>query len=250
LVLLILAVILSSIFILWRWGKEQQWTAEAKDGISPAQLLQLSRVPSSAQGEGSANAGQERSRLTLQPAFGGGEISTASGVGIFFGKVDGAANDATPKGFTQFIRKLKARPDVVIFFFHTRDSSHREYVMDPSTGRQMAGVLMRTWTSARMAAASPEWGPARGRTGPGTSPQATTVVVMREVGHMDSLLRLRMLVSRRPPMKSVLKAASRLKKTESAADASPARGNKARRWEINMVCVAKGLWTLNVGGPI
>ncbi len=36
---LVLAFILSSIFILWRWGKEQQWAAEASDRIPASQLL-------------------------------------------------------------------------------------------------------------------------------------------------------------------------------------------------------------------
>src|SRR5277367_496202 len=35
---LMLALILSSIFILWRFGKEQQWTAEAEDRF-PASAL-------------------------------------------------------------------------------------------------------------------------------------------------------------------------------------------------------------------
>jgi KUP system potassium uptake protein len=104
---LVLALILSSIFILWRWGKEQQWSAEASDRIRPSQLFELSPSTPS---------------LRLQPAFGGGDVSTASGVGIFFDKIDGSSDDAIPKVFAQFIRKFKSRPEVVIFF-HMRPLS-------------------------------------------------------------------------------------------------------------------------------
>lgn len=36
---LMLAFILSSIFILWRFGKEQQWKAERTDRFQPSQLM-------------------------------------------------------------------------------------------------------------------------------------------------------------------------------------------------------------------
>ena len=115
---LVLAIVLSSIFILWRWGKEQQWAAESEDRITPAQFLQLSRTPPTSVSHGQ---NQERPKLTLSPAFGGGNISTASGLGIFFDKVGGGGN-AIPKVLVQFIRKFKARPDVVVFF-HMRPLS-------------------------------------------------------------------------------------------------------------------------------
>ncbi|OCK75662.1 potassium transporter [Lepidopterella palustris CBS 459.81] len=115
---LVLALILSSIFILWRWGKEQQWAAEAKDNVTPSQLLQLSPTSSIRNGEiDSQNAPQ----LTLTSAFGGGTLSTAAGLGIFFDKVGGGSN-TIPKVFTQFLRKFKARPDVIVFF-HMRPLS-------------------------------------------------------------------------------------------------------------------------------
>lgn len=115
---LVLAVILSSIFILWRWGKEQQWAAEANDRVVPSQLLRLSR--SSLIGNGDSDGGTPP-QLTLTPAFGGGNISTASGLGIFFDKVGGEDN-IIPKVFTQFLRKFKARPQVIVFF-HMRPLS-------------------------------------------------------------------------------------------------------------------------------
>ncbi|KAK0615272.1 potassium transporter-domain-containing protein [Bombardia bombarda] len=98
----LLAVILSSIFILWRFGKEQQWKAEAADHIQPSHFL----------------ATDSLGDLVLTPAYGGKKISDASGVGIFFDKV----GDKVPIVFTQFMRKFKARPTVIIFF-HMRPLS-------------------------------------------------------------------------------------------------------------------------------
>lgn len=99
---LMLAVILSSVFVLWRFGKEQQWKAEAEDRVEMAQLL--SKDPS---GE-----------VVLTSSFGGGKISEAAGLGIFFDKV----GTNVPIVFTQFVRKLKSRPAVTIFF-HMRPLS-------------------------------------------------------------------------------------------------------------------------------
>ncbi|KAH6896769.1 potassium transporter-domain-containing protein [Thelonectria olida] len=114
---LILAFILSSIFILWRWGKEQQWTAEGQDRIMTHHLLQLSRRSSTQ----STDNGKTGPKLILTSTFGGGTVSTADGLGIFFDKI-GASGDMIPKVFTQFIRKFKSRPEVIVFF-HMRPLS-------------------------------------------------------------------------------------------------------------------------------
>jgi KUP system potassium uptake protein len=123
---LVLAFILSSIFILWRWGKEQQWAAEAKDNVTPSQLLQLSPPTSSSTSRNkekinSQNPPPQQLALTLTPTFGGGAVSTAAGLGIFFDKVGGGSN-TIPKVFTQFLCKFKARPEVIVFF-HMRPLS-------------------------------------------------------------------------------------------------------------------------------
>ena len=60
---LALAVVLSSIFILWRFGKEQQWKAEAEDRFLPSHLLTKNR-----DGE-----------LHLTSTFGGGAVSKING---------------------------------------------------------------------------------------------------------------------------------------------------------------------------
>ncbi|KAH7136441.1 potassium transporter-domain-containing protein [Dactylonectria macrodidyma] len=112
---LVLSFTLSTIFILWRWGKEQQWKAEERDMVDPSDLLMMSRNDSISTDNDSPV------RLRLQPEFGGGPITGASGLGIFFDKV-GGSGDHIPKVFTQFVRKFQTRPQVIVFF-HMRSLS-------------------------------------------------------------------------------------------------------------------------------
>lgn len=60
---LLLAFILSSIFILWRFGKEQQWDAEKTDRFQPSQLITKNA-------DGTAKLTEE---------FGGAKITNISG---------------------------------------------------------------------------------------------------------------------------------------------------------------------------
>lgn len=94
---LALAFVLSSLFILWRFGKENQWRAEAEDRIQPSRLVMKSA---------------DGSRLELTSAFGGGEISKIKGFAVFFDKI----GDMTPTVFIQFLSKFAATPEVVVFF--------------------------------------------------------------------------------------------------------------------------------------
>ena len=107
-----LALILSSVFVLWRFGKENQWHAEAEDRVPPSHLL---TEAISAQGEES-NA----SELQLTPALGGALVSRLHGVGIFFDKT-GSPN-ATPAVFVHFLQKFQATTSIVVFF-HIRPLS-------------------------------------------------------------------------------------------------------------------------------
>ncbi|KAF4973878.1 hypothetical protein FZEAL_9167 [Fusarium zealandicum] len=121
---LVLSFILSTIFILWRWGKEQQWKAEMTDMVDPSDLLLSSRSTSrnNSIARGVAGNSSARSvRLRLSPEFGGGSITPAPGLGIFFDKV-GGSGDHIPKVFTQFVRKFQTRPQVIVFF-HMRPLS-------------------------------------------------------------------------------------------------------------------------------
>ncbi|CAG8949569.1 hypothetical protein HYFRA_00007802 [Hymenoscyphus fraxineus] len=93
---LILSAILTGILILWRFGKEQQWEAEASDRFPTSHLVRAN----------------ENGYLRLTDAFGGETLSTIKGLGIFFDK----AGETTPLVFSQFLGKLVAAPDVMVFF--------------------------------------------------------------------------------------------------------------------------------------
>ena len=60
---LALAAVLSSGFILWRFGKEQQWHAEAGDHFQPSHLV----------------IKNEKGELQLSPRFGGGLLTNIKG---------------------------------------------------------------------------------------------------------------------------------------------------------------------------
>ncbi|KAK5464582.1 hypothetical protein LTS15_001144 [Exophiala xenobiotica] len=91
-----LAFILASIFLLWRFGKEQQWFAEAEDRFPTSHFVQIGRD----------------NQLQLSKRFDSDRLSTIKGLGIFFDK----AGETTPIIFSQFAIKLTAVPEVMIFF--------------------------------------------------------------------------------------------------------------------------------------
>ncbi|KAK6601262.1 potassium uptake protein [Botrytis cinerea] len=95
---LLLAFILSCIFVLWRYGKEQQWTSEAQDRIRPSEFITTE-----------LHSGTPTSWLTA--AYGSHPITTVPSVGIFFDKI----GDQLPIVFTQFVRKFCATPEIIIF---------------------------------------------------------------------------------------------------------------------------------------
>lgn len=100
---LALAIILAASFVLWRFGKEQQWRAEASDRFPPSHMLQT------------LDSTSEFSRqLKLLPAFGGREITRIDGFGVFFDKA--GAPSTTPAAFVHFLQKFHAASDVVVFF--------------------------------------------------------------------------------------------------------------------------------------
>ena len=116
---LALAIVLSSIFILWRFGKENQWRAESSDRINPSRIL-------TAHGDTSATVDQNKieplhpGRLRLTALFGGAEISPIRGMGIFFDKT--GSTNSTPTVFVHFLQKFQAAPAVIVFF-HIRPLS-------------------------------------------------------------------------------------------------------------------------------
>ncbi|XP_044721491.1 potassium transporter [Hirsutella rhossiliensis] len=93
---LLLSAILAGSFLLWRFGKENQWRAEAEDRFPPKNLVTKT----------------EDGSLALTPRWGGIPISTVGGFGIFFDKT----GVLTPSVFTHFISKLGTVPNVSVFF--------------------------------------------------------------------------------------------------------------------------------------
>lgn len=93
---ILLASLLASIFILWRFGKEQQWQAEAGDRFPTTHFVRT----------------RADGQLQLTPLFGEEFVGSMQGFGIFFDK----AGETTPIVFNQFIRKLVSAPSVIIFF--------------------------------------------------------------------------------------------------------------------------------------
>lgn len=111
---LILAILLSSIFVLWRFGKENQWQAEASDRLAPSSII--TRLSADRQASGDDSSGG----LRFTPAFGSAAISTINGMGIFFDK--GGFPNTMPTVFIHFLQKFQAAPGVVVFF-HIRPLS-------------------------------------------------------------------------------------------------------------------------------
>src|ERR1700733_16177449 len=68
-VTLMIAGVITGIFVLWRYGKEEQWKAEAADKIPLSQVVHFM----------SDTQDHSSPRLQLAPALGGGPISTNSG---------------------------------------------------------------------------------------------------------------------------------------------------------------------------
>lgn len=91
-----IAIIMAMLFLLWRFGKEQQWFAEAEDRFPTSHFVQ-------ADTEGD---------LRLAPRFGGSSLSVIKGFGIFFDK----AGETAPIVFSNFALKLNALPEVMVFF--------------------------------------------------------------------------------------------------------------------------------------
>jgi KUP system potassium uptake protein len=135
---LLLAFILSTIFILWRYGKEQQWKAERSDRFQPSQLIKKN----------------ENGQVILTAAFGGAKITEISGkcekllgfdltiqvtnieiigIGIFFDK----SGDLVPIVYANFVRKFEASPAVSIFF-------HMRHLPTPSIPEAQRYIISRT----------------------------------------------------------------------------------------------------------
>lgn len=96
-VTLMIAVALTLLFVLWRYGKERQWKAENSDNVPLTQTTTL-----------------KQGQLALQSKFGDSTIVPINGLGIFFDKA--GLSSTTPPVFLHFLQKFGAAPDVSVFF--------------------------------------------------------------------------------------------------------------------------------------
>ncbi|KAI9712807.1 MAG: hypothetical protein M1820_001429 [Bogoriella megaspora] len=92
-----LAAVLASILLLWRFGKEQQWRAEAEDRFPTSHIVTVD---------------PEDGQMHLTDRYSGSFLTSNRGLGIFFDK----AGETTPTVFSQFVLKLTAIPEVIVFF--------------------------------------------------------------------------------------------------------------------------------------
>lgn len=91
-----LAAVLASLLLLWRFGKEQQWRAEAEDRFPTTHYVTTN----------------DQGRLALTRRYDDVPLTTTQGFGIFFDK----AGETTPIVFSQFLLKLTSMPEVMVFF--------------------------------------------------------------------------------------------------------------------------------------
>jgi len=103
-----LAILLSSIFVLWRYGKEKQWAAEESG------LLRLS----------SFIRKNEKGIYCLPTSMGGRELNPIKGIAIFFDK----SGEGVPPVFQEFVRKFEALPAIQVLL-HLRGLT-RPYASD------------------------------------------------------------------------------------------------------------------------
>lgn len=111
---LALAVLLSSIFILWRYGKENQWRAEANHRLPLRRLFASNVMDDTSRSSTNDN---DRMNIRLAVDLGSASISPIKGMGIFFDKTGNQSD--TPMVFIQFMQKFQATPAVAVFFSHS-----------------------------------------------------------------------------------------------------------------------------------
>ncbi|KAL8371537.1 hypothetical protein RB595_001364 [Gaeumannomyces hyphopodioides] len=219
---IVLAVTLSSVFVVWRYGKEAQWTAEAAEPLTAPSILKFS-ADEDGDGDGDgdddddedSSSQQQRQQPQGGPdgrrrrrrrgevtgaepqataaelghvvrlrTVGATPVSTVPGLGIFFDKVGNPAQ--LPHSFTHFVRKFAARPSVIVFF-------HMRALHVPAVPARDRFVVSRfeSWTDADLDADGKGGGGGGGgggaAWGPSLLPDAY-VVVLRH-GYAEDVLR-------------------------------------------------------------
>ncbi|ODH49368.1 potassium uptake protein [Paracoccidioides brasiliensis] len=124
---LVLSAVLAFLFLLWRFGKEQQWLAESQDRYPTSHFV---KITTSGLGNSQAQTQQQQQppsqiQVHLTDRFGSAPVSITRGLGIFFDK----AGETTPIVFSQFVLKLTAMPEVTVFF-HLRPLEKPSVALD------------------------------------------------------------------------------------------------------------------------
>jgi KUP system potassium uptake protein len=105
---LLLALILSSVFVLWRYGKEKQWAAEGRGRYDFSQFIKKNEL-------------QKWTMITNDSVR---ELTNIKGIAIYFDK----SGEGVPIVYEEFLRKFEALPDIQVLF-HLRALS-RPYVSE------------------------------------------------------------------------------------------------------------------------
>ncbi|KAJ5629716.1 potassium transporter [Penicillium herquei] len=100
---LMIAIVLTCIFMLWRYGKEEQWKAEESDNLPLSQTVIL-----------------HEDTICLKTEKGSAQITPIQGLGIFFDKSGSSIN--APTVFLHFLQKFNAMPEITVFL-HLRPLS-------------------------------------------------------------------------------------------------------------------------------
>lgn len=112
---LCLATLLSGIFVLWRFGKEMQWKAEASDKVSFKDWVTATSGGNSGLGLRLwGGSGEDVGLKGIVP------VERLRGIGIFFDKTGDPAS--APAVFLHFLSKFRALPAVTVFL-HVRPLS-------------------------------------------------------------------------------------------------------------------------------
>ncbi|TGZ81375.1 potassium uptake protein [Ascodesmis nigricans] len=94
---ILLAGILTSIILLWQYGKRNQWKSETQDVISAHKIIQVDGATGKA---------------FVKTPDGAKELRSLKGVGVFFDK----PGHKSPPVYAHFIRKFEAQHELTIFF--------------------------------------------------------------------------------------------------------------------------------------
>jgi KUP system potassium uptake protein len=132
---LVLSFVIFSVFSLWRWGKERQWMSESKESTVLPAVVNMASPRRTTEDDDQDGQVQGEPPVSLSQLYGGGSISLMPGIGVFFDKVGGHGRHV-PKVFTQFVKKFRSRPLVIVLF-------HMRPIAQPTVAADQRFVITR-----------------------------------------------------------------------------------------------------------